>query len=158
MRQITVLNKIISLRRMPQEEIVIQTIEILRSRKREAPTERMIKLTQNLVIILAPKSIKEMKEIVIIRRRVEEVGRRQGVLGETVTGEKEEGHREILVLDLNPINEDEDQEMSAPGNILEINIMIEIIDIEMTQSRVNIEGIASILARPLSTESDKRKD
>lgn len=66
-----------------------------------------------------------------------------GVLKKTITGKREEEHRlETLVLGHRPIDTDEDQgTLIEPGNILEIKMMIEIIDIEMDRDSANIEEI-----------------
>lgn len=99
-----------------------------------------------------------MRGIEFIRKRVEEVGHLQRVQRETITEEREEDHPGILVHALNLIDKDEDLEMNESGNIQEINIMIEIIDIEMTQGHVNIEETAKTVVIVPYTGNDKRRD
>ena len=101
----------------------------------------MIKKTQNLVIIRALiKGFEGSKEIGTIESPMREVNRHQRVLKGTLTRKREEGHQEILAHQ--PIDTDEDQRMLIePGNILEIKMMIEIIDIETDRDSGNTEGI-----------------
>lgn len=116
-------------------------------------------MIKKLVIILALIRAKEKKTIQLIKRRIEEAERRQGVLGVTTIEEREDDHRVILVLALHLTDVGADPETNEPGKILEINTMIEIIDIEKTyKSHGSIEGTASTVVIAQKTESARKRD
>lgn len=116
-------------------------------------------MIKKLVIILALIRAKEKKTIQLIRRRVEEAGRRQGVQGVTEIEETEDDHRVILVLALHLTDAGADLETNESGKILEINTMIEIIDIEKTnKSHGSIGGTVDTVAIARSTESARKRD
>lgn len=118
--------------------------KILLARGTEVQIAEMMKKIKNLVKIHAPiKRVEVSKERGMIESPMKGVDHHLGVLRETIKGKREEDHhRETLVLGHRPIDTDEDQgTLIEPGNILEIKMMIEIIDIEMDRDSANIEEI-----------------
>lgn len=114
-----------------------------------------MKRTKNLVKITAPLPITRIKNIIMIGNGTSGVEHHQEVLTKDMKREIEEDRRDSLVHDLHRTIDREGTGMIEPGNILEINIMIEIIDIEMNQKLEEIERIVNITVRHRNTVSEK---